>query len=72
MANPVCTGARHVPALFSLALTSLFVGAVATAQEAQISEQQTALNVQQSRLLDAVSLIGDMGGGWSDGDLGKP
>jgi hypothetical protein len=35
MANPVCTGARHVPALLSLALTSLFVGPVATAQETQ-------------------------------------
>jgi hypothetical protein len=25
--------------------------------------------VQQSRLLDAVSLIADLGGGWSDGQL---
>jgi NodT family efflux transporter outer membrane factor (OMF) lipoprotein len=39
---------------------------VATAQATQLSSQQTALNVQQSRLLDAASLIGDLGGGWSD------
>ena len=40
---------------------------VATAQEAQLTNQQSALNVQQNRLVDAVSLIGDLGGGWSDG-----
>ena len=33
MANPVCTGVRRVPALLSIAVTWLFVGAVATAQE---------------------------------------
>jgi NodT family efflux transporter outer membrane factor (OMF) lipoprotein len=45
---------------------------VAQAQEVQLSDQQNALNVQQSRLLDAVSLIGDLGGGWSSGDLHAP
>jgi NodT family efflux transporter outer membrane factor (OMF) lipoprotein len=42
---------------------------VAAAQEIQLSDQQTALAVAQSRLADAVSLIGDLGGGWSDGQL---
>ncbi len=38
---------------------------VATAQATQLSTQQSALTVQQSRLLDAAALIGDLGGGWS-------
>ena len=38
---------------------------VATAQATQLSTQQSALNVTQQRLLDTVSLIGDLGGGWS-------
>jgi NodT family efflux transporter outer membrane factor (OMF) lipoprotein len=42
---------------------------VAQAQETQLSDQQSALTVQQSRLIDAVSLIGDLGGGWSASDL---
>jgi NodT family efflux transporter outer membrane factor (OMF) lipoprotein len=42
---------------------------VALAQESQLIDQQSALTVQQSRLVDAVSLIGDLGGGWSAGDL---
>ena len=41
----------------------------ATAQATQLSTQQNALNVQQQRLLNAVSLIGDMGGGWSASEL---
>lgn len=45
---------------------------VATAQATQLSLQQTALNVQQTRLLDAASLIGDLGGGWSDSELADP
>ena len=45
---------------------------VATAQATQLADQQTALNVQQSRLLDAASLIGDLGGGWSDSQLHDP
>nr|WP_156528948.1 efflux transporter outer membrane subunit [Caballeronia udeis] len=45
---------------------------VATAQATQLSNQQTALNVQESRLLDAASLIGDLGGGWSDSALHDP
>ena len=45
---------------------------VATALEAQFSDQQTQLTVQQSRLTDAVSLIGDLGGGWSDSQLHEP
>jgi NodT family efflux transporter outer membrane factor (OMF) lipoprotein len=45
---------------------------VATAQATQLSNQQTALSVQQSRLLDAASLIGDLGGGWSDSELHDP
>ncbi len=38
---------------------------VATAQATQLSAQQSALNVHQQRLLDAASLFGDLGGGWS-------
>ncbi|CAD6534381.1 Outer membrane protein OprM [Paraburkholderia hiiakae] len=38
---------------------------VATALATQVTNQQSALNVQQQRLLDAASLIGDLGGGWS-------
>ncbi|CAE6772202.1 efflux transporter outer membrane subunit [Paraburkholderia domus] len=45
---------------------------VAVAQTTQLNDQQTALNVQQQRLLDAVSLIGDLGGGWSDSELHDP
>ncbi len=37
----------------------------ATAQVTQLSAEQNALSVQEQRLLDSVSLIGDMGGGWS-------
>ena len=39
---------------------------VAAAQATQLSDEQTALGVQQSRLVDAATLIGDLGGGWSD------
>jgi NodT family efflux transporter outer membrane factor (OMF) lipoprotein len=45
---------------------------VSTAQTAQLNVQQTALNVQQQRLLDAASLIGDLGGGWSESELHDP
>jgi len=45
---------------------------VALAQETQLSNQQSALSVQQGRLVDAVSLIGDLGGGWSDSQLRDP
>ncbi len=38
---------------------------VATAQATQLSTEQSALNVTQQRLLNTVSLIGDLGGGWS-------
>lgn len=45
---------------------------VAVAQETQLADQQSQLSVQQSRLLAAVSLIGDLGGGWSDDQLHDP
>jgi NodT family efflux transporter outer membrane factor (OMF) lipoprotein len=45
---------------------------VAQAEEAQLANQQSALAVQQSRVLDAVSLIGDTGGGWSENRLHDP
>jgi NodT family efflux transporter outer membrane factor (OMF) lipoprotein len=45
---------------------------VALAQETLLADQQSALSVQQSRLIDAVSLIGDLGGGWSDSELHDP
>ncbi|CAM5187472.1 NodT family efflux transporter outer membrane factor (OMF) lipoprotein OS=Castellaniella defragrans OX=75697 GN=HNR28_001485 PE=3 SV=1 [Castellaniella defragrans] len=43
--------------------------AVAVAQATQLNDEQTALNVHQQRLLDTVSLIGDLGGGWSAKDM---
>jgi NodT family efflux transporter outer membrane factor (OMF) lipoprotein len=45
---------------------------VAQAQIAQLANQQSALNVQEGRLADAVSLIADLGGGWSDSRLHDP
>jgi len=45
---------------------------VVVAQTALFSDQQSALAVQQSRLMAAVSLIGDLGGGWSASDLHDP
>jgi NodT family efflux transporter outer membrane factor (OMF) lipoprotein len=42
---------------------------VALAQETQLGDQQTQLTVEQGRLTNAVSLIGDLGGGWSDSQL---
>jgi NodT family efflux transporter outer membrane factor (OMF) lipoprotein len=44
----------------------------AVAQATQLSTQESALNVQQQRLLDTVSLIGDLGGDWSDSKLVDP
>jgi NodT family efflux transporter outer membrane factor (OMF) lipoprotein len=45
---------------------------VAQAQEVQLTDQQTLLSAEQSRLTDAVSLIADLGGGWSAADLHSP
>jgi NodT family efflux transporter outer membrane factor (OMF) lipoprotein len=42
---------------------------VATAQTTQLTDEQNALTVQQSRLMDAATLIGDLGGGWSSTQL---
>ncbi|MDE2347748.1 MAG: efflux transporter outer membrane subunit [Gammaproteobacteria bacterium] len=44
---------------------------VAQAQAVQLADQQSALNVAQARLDDAVALIGDLGGGWSADQLGR-
>jgi len=41
----------------------------AVAQVTQLSTEESALNVRQQRLLDTVSLIGDLGGGWSVAQL---
>lgn len=41
----------------------------ATAQATQLSAEQTALSITQQRLLDTISLIGDLGGGWSADQL---
>jgi NodT family efflux transporter outer membrane factor (OMF) lipoprotein len=38
---------------------------VATAQATLLTTRQNALSVRQQRLLDAASLIGDLGGGWT-------
>jgi NodT family efflux transporter outer membrane factor (OMF) lipoprotein len=45
---------------------------VAVAQATQLTSQQTALSVQETRLLDAASLFGDLGGGWSADQLHDP
>lgn len=45
---------------------------VATAQTAELTDEQNALTVQESRLVDAVTLIGDLGGGWSTSRLHDP
>ena len=45
---------------------------VAQAQASQLADQQSALAVQQARLVDAVTLIGDLGGGWSVAQLRDP
>ncbi|HQT64631.1 MAG: RND transporter [Acidocella sp. 20-57-95] len=42
---------------------------VVTAQATYFSDQQTALNVQQSRLLASIALIQALGGGWQLSDL---
>jgi NodT family efflux transporter outer membrane factor (OMF) lipoprotein len=42
---------------------------VATAQATQLSDEENALSVRQNRLTDAATLIGDLGGGWSDAQL---
>ena len=39
---------------------------VATAQATALTDEQNALNVQQSRLIAAATLAGDLGGGWFD------
>ena len=42
---------------------------VANAQTVALADAQNALGVQQSRLVDAATLIGDLGGGWSVAQL---
>ncbi len=41
----------------------------AAAQATQLSIEESALGVKQQRLLDTVSLIGDLGGGWSAAEI---
>jgi NodT family efflux transporter outer membrane factor (OMF) lipoprotein len=45
---------------------------VAQAQAVQLTDEQTLLSAKQTRLTDAVSLIADLGGGWSAADLHSP
>lgn len=42
---------------------------VAMAEATELIDEQDALLVQQSRLVDAATLIGDLGGGWSTAQL---
>ncbi|HQT38838.1 MAG TPA: RND transporter, partial [Acidocella sp.] len=44
---------------------------VVSAQATLFNDQQTALNVQQSRLLASILLIQALGGGWQTSDLPK-
>jgi outer membrane protein TolC len=45
---------------------------VITEQALLLNDQQTALGVQQSRLVQSVALIEALGGGWSAAALPKP
>ena len=42
---------------------------VATAQATELTDEQNLLAVEQSRLVDAATLIGDLAGGWSEAQL---
>ena len=42
---------------------------VVTSQVTALNDEQTALSIQQQRMFDSVSLIQQLGGGWSDADL---
>jgi NodT family efflux transporter outer membrane factor (OMF) lipoprotein len=42
---------------------------VATAQATALTDEQNLLAIWQSQLVDAATLIGDLGGGWSDAQL---
>jgi NodT family efflux transporter outer membrane factor (OMF) lipoprotein len=42
---------------------------VATSQATELADEQSALAVQQNRLVDAATLIGQLGGGWSEAQL---
>jgi NodT family efflux transporter outer membrane factor (OMF) lipoprotein len=42
---------------------------VATAQATALTDEQNLIAVQQSQLVDAATLIGDLGGGWSAAQL---
>jgi NodT family efflux transporter outer membrane factor (OMF) lipoprotein len=42
---------------------------VATAQTIALTDEQNLLAVQQSQLVDAATLVGDLGGGWSEAHL---
>jgi NodT family efflux transporter outer membrane factor (OMF) lipoprotein len=45
---------------------------VATAQTMQLNAEESALSVESTRLIDAVTLIGDLGGGWTADELCDP
>jgi NodT family efflux transporter outer membrane factor (OMF) lipoprotein len=45
---------------------------VVTAQATQLANEQTALSVQENRLLASVALIQALGGGWQSADLPNP
>ncbi len=65
---------RDAQAAVQIALNEYEAGTVAyttvvTAQVTLLNDQETALTVQQSRLLASVSLFLDLGGGFAAGDL---
>jgi outer membrane protein TolC len=45
---------------------------VITEQTLLLADQQTALSIQQSRLVASVALIEALGGGWTTGALPAP
>ncbi|MGH8118454.1 MAG: TolC family protein, partial [Rhodanobacteraceae bacterium] len=76
-ADVLDTAVRNATRAAQIALNEYQAGTVdyttaATAQATQLSTEQNALSVEQQRLLAAVSLIGDLGGGWSASEMDDP
>ena len=73
-AESATTAVKDAQQATEVALAEYQAGTVAytsvvTAQQALISDQQTALNVQQNRLVASVTLVEVLGGGWDAREL---